>query len=142
MKKYISILSIFLVLLVGITLLTGCDKKEESVEESEVSETSDEMSYPDDGKTRLILNTEGLGQVAYYANDLYQLEFDDEYPNQQAFTILENVSKVNIDAKADEGWTFVKWIDKDGKEVSKDAKYTITVVENVNNIYSAVFELE
>lgn len=142
MKKYISILSVFLILFVGVVLLTGCDVKEETIEEIEVTESSEEISYPDDGKTRLILNTEGLGQVAYHAADKYNLEFDDEYPNQQAITLLENVTEITIDAKANDGWKFVKWIDKNGKEVSKDTKYTIKVEENVNNIYSAVFELE
>ena len=142
MKKYINILSVFLILLVGFTLLTGCDKKDELVEENDTTETSDEITYPDDGKTRLILNTDGLGQVAYYANDKYNLEFDDEYPNQQAITLLEDVKEVSIEAKANDEWKFVKWTDKDGKEVSKDAKYTITVEENVNNIYTAVFDVK
>lgn len=45
MKKYIGILSVFLIIFVVVSILTGCVKKE-SIENNEVNETSDKVSYP------------------------------------------------------------------------------------------------
>ena len=144
MKRNIKLLSVLLILFTSLLFLTGCTKKVESNSEAtiDVVEPSDEVTYPNDGRTRLILNTDGLGQVAYYANNQYSLEFDDEYPNQQAITLLENVEEVTIEAKANEGWKFVKWVDKEGKEVSKEIKYIVKIEKDTNNIFRAVFDLE
>ena len=105
--------------------LVGCTKKEETSTKS------------DNKRIVLKLNTEGLGQVSYYIDEVNKMDFDDEYPNQSAYTTLDKAATVSIDAKADEGWKFVKWT-KDGKDYSKDSKLEINVSEDTELI--AVFE--
>ena len=105
--------------------LVGCTKKEETNTKS------------DNKRIVLKLNTEGLGQVSYYIDEVNKMDFDDEYPNQSAYTTLDKAATVSIDAKADEGWKFVKWT-KDGKDYSKDSKLEINVSEDTELI--AVFE--
>ena len=122
MKKKFLIL--FLIVIMFFTLV-GCTKKEE------------EKSKRDNNRIVLKLNTEGLGQVSYYIDEENKMDFDDEYPNQSVYTTLEKKATVSIDAKADEGWKFVKWT-KDGKEYSKDSKMDINVSKDTELI--AVFE--
>ena len=121
MKKSLKIVSLFLVVVSFGLILTGCGKKD----------TSESM-------VKLKLNTEGLGQVSYYVNNINKKGFNDEYPNQSLYTRLKKGSKVTIDAKADDGWKFIKWT-KDGKEYSKDSKLNITISEDSELI--AVFEI-
>ncbi len=120
-KKFL----IGILVIVMFFVLVGCTKKEEPKNES------------DNNRIVLKLNTEGLGQVSYYIDEVNKMAFDDEYPNQSAYTTLEKVATVSIDAKADEGWKFVKWT-KDGEEYSKDSKLDINVAEDTELI--AVFE--
>lgn len=92
-----------------------------------------------DNRIDLSINTEGLGQVSYYIDEANKIDFDDEYPVQTAYTSFIGETKVTIDAKADEGWKFVKWL-KDGKEYSKESKLVITISKDTKLI--AVFENE
>lgn len=96
--------------------LTGCNKK------------SNKNTNVNDGKGKyyLLLETEGLGQVSYYIDESKKADFDDEYPSQQAYIILNGKTKVTINAKADSGSKFVKWT-KDNKDYSTDSKLEITV---------------
>lgn len=136
MKKIISIILIFLVAFAGLFVLTGCDIKKDS----ENATSTEGIEYPDDGSTRLILNTEGLGQVSYYVSADLNVSFDDEKPNQEIVTVLDDVSRVTIEAKADTGWKFVKWVDVDGNDYSTTIKNSVKLKKGKNNIYTAVFE--
>ena len=94
----------------------------------------------DSDKSRMVLklNTSGLGQVSYYIDEDNKIEFDDEYPNQSTYTTFEGTVTVTIDAKADEGWKFIKWT-KDEKDYSKDSKLDITISEDTELV--AVFDM-
>ena len=121
MKKKVFLGLLFIVICF---VSVGCEKVEESSNTDRIV---------------LKLNTEGLGQVSYYIDEVNKMDFDDEYPNQSTYTTFENASIVSIDAKADEGWKFIMWT-KDGKELSKDSKLDISVSEDTELI--AVFEVE
>ena len=108
-----------LILVIGILLFTGCSKKQ------------------DDKRMVLRLNTEGMGQVAYYASLVNQKDFDDEHPSSFLQTTLSKKTKVTIDAKASEGWKFVEWKD-DNKKYSDKNKIEITVTKDTE--LTAVFE--
>ena len=116
MKMRIKELSIILVVFLGILILTGCSANKAIM---------------------LKLNTEGLGQVSYYVDDINKLDFDDDFPAQFAYTTIYKKSKVIINAKPDEGWKFVMWT-KNGKEYSKEAKTQIIVSSDTELV--AVFE--
>ena len=119
MKRMISVLSMFLVLGIGILLFTGCSRKQ------------------DDKRMVVRLNTEGMGQVAYYASLVNQKDFDDEHPSSFLQTTLPKKTKVTIDAKASEGWQFVEW--KYGKKkYSNESKVEITVTKDIE--LTAIFE--
>ena len=129
MKNVFKIFSILLVFIVGLFILTGCSKNEQN-DTNETNETTsnDTNESVNDGKGEiyLLLNTEGLGQVAYYIDETRNIEFDDEYPSQQAYIRLDGETKATIKAKANEDYKFVKWT-KDGKEYSTDAELEITI---------------
>lgn len=129
MKKKI-LLSILLLL--TIISVTGCKKK---VEEKE-NDNGTEISSSVKGSLYLLLNTDGEGQISYYIDENNKVEFSDEYPKQQAYTKLEEETKVTIDAKADDGWKFEKWT-KDGKKYSSDSKIDLTISEGTE--LTAVF---
>jgi hypothetical protein len=124
-KKSLRIILLF-ILIIGVFTITGCSKKEAT-------------NNKNNNRIILKLNTEGLGQVSYYIDEVNKMDFDDEYPNQSAYTTLEKAATVSIDAKADEGWKFVKWT-KDGKEYSKDSKLDINITEDTELI--AIFDIK
>ena len=84
------------------------------------------------------INTEGLGLIAY-APEGEEPSFD--VPSQSSVVnILEGeTNKYTIEAKAEEGYTFVKWT-KNGEDYSEDARISVEVTEDVE--YIAVFEPE
>ena len=143
MKNVFKIFSILLVFLVSLSILTGCSKKEQNDtnKTSDTKETTnnDTNESVNDGKGEiyLLLNTEGLGQVAYYIDETRNVEFDDEYPSQQAYIRLDGETKATIKAKANEDYKFVKWT-KDGKEYSTDEELEITITGATE--LTAVFE--
>ena len=92
---------------------------------------------PLEGYAEIMLNTEGLGQVAY-AEEGGEPEFDDEYPAQSAqLSLIEGQTYV-FAAKPDEGWKFVKWT-KDGADFSTDEQITVPITEDAE--YVAIFDL-
>ncbi len=96
----------------------------------------------DEGSAEIIatltINTEGMGSIAYGLEG-EDVEFDDDYPAQQAMINLTGPETYVIKAKPDEGWKFVKWT-KDGGDFSEDPDITVEVSENAE--YIAVFEAE
>lgn len=86
----------------------------------------------------LMINTEGLGFIAYGPED-ETVEFEEEYPDQSAAVNVAEPTNYVIKAKADEGWKFVKWT-KDGEDFSEEPEITVEVTGDVE--YRAVFETE
>ena len=118
MKKAVKLIAFIFVLFAGVFTLTGCNNKEQSNTGKNINDGK--------GKIYLLLETEGLGQVAYYIDDERYTEFDDEFPKQQAYIRLDGETKVTVSAKADTGSKFVKWV-KGKKDYSTEAKLEITV---------------
>ena len=122
MKTGFKIFIIALVLLIGVFTITGCSKEKDN-----------------NSTVVLKLNTEGLGQIAYYVNENKLQELSDEEPMQSIQTPLKKDTTVTIEAAPNDGWKFIKWT-KDGNEYSKESKVDIKVSANTELI--AVFELE
>lgn len=81
-----------------------------------------------------------MGQVSYYIDEDTKKDFDDEYPSQQLYTPLQGETEITIDAKADDGWKFVKWTTAKGKDYSDTSKVTLTVKDKTELV--AIFESE
>ena len=86
----------------------------------------------------LMINTDGMGAVAYGLEG-EEVEFDEDFPKQNAMVNLTEPGTYVIKAKPDDGWKFVKWT-KDGEDFSEEQDITVEVAENVE--YVAVFEAE
>lgn len=86
----------------------------------------------------VLINTDGLGQIAY-AEEGIEPEFDDEYPKQSAQLSPEAGTVYVVCAKADEGWRFVKWT-KNGEDFSTEDRITVSSEESAE--YIACFEEE
>lgn len=134
MKKNIKLFYVLLILIVGVVALTGCNKSNNTNNNN--SNNSDSV---DPSAIRLQINSNGLGQISYYVNDLDKVDFNDEYPIQSTYVNLEKETTVILDAKADKGWKFVKWT-KDGKEYSKESKLELKVSKSTEMV--AYFENE
>ena len=117
MKK-ISNLFIVLVLFVSLFVLVGCRNNKQDNKSEEAIDSK--------GDIYLLLETEGLGQVSYYIDDVRKIDFNDERPNQQVYIKLDKAENVKINCKADAGYKFVKWT-KDNKDYSTDSELEITV---------------
>lgn len=76
-----------------------------------------------DSGDMVLINTEGLGQIAY-AEEGSELVFDDNMPTQSAQISLAEPKTYVLGAKADEGWKFVKWT-KDGEDFSEEEQVTV-----------------
>ena len=73
--------------------------------------------------------TKGNGQIAGI-DDGSEPVFDDEYPFQQAVYNANKGITIKLSAKADEGWTFKEWKNKQTRETySTDASVTIEANE-------------
>ena len=73
--------------------------------------------------------TKGNGQIAGI-DDGSEPVFDDEYPFQQAVYNANKGTTIKLSAKADEGWTFKEWKNKQTRETySTDASVTIEANE-------------
>ena len=81
------------------------------------------------------LNTEGLGRVAY-AEEGGELILDGD-PYQSAVINVAEPAVYQIGARAEDGWTFVKWT-KDGEDFTTEPVFTVTIEESADFI--AVFE--
>ena len=80
---------------------------------------------------RVLINatTKGNGQIAG-SDDGSEPVFDDEYPFQQAVYNANKGTTIKLSAKADEGWTFKEWKNKQTRETySTDASVTIEANE-------------
>ncbi len=80
---------------------------------------------------RVLINatTKGNGQIAG-SDDGSEPVFDDEYPFQQAIYNANKGTTIKLSAKADEGWTFKEWKNKQTRETySTDASVTIDANE-------------
>ncbi len=91
-----------------------------------------------DGSITVLINTEGMGQIAY-AEEGNKPEFNDEIPSQSAQISLTETQTYVLGAKADEGWKFVKWT-KDGEDFSEEEQ--IIVKLDSSAVFVAVFENE
>ena len=81
------------------------------------------------------LNTEGLGRVAY-AEEGGELVLDGD-PYQSAVINVAEPAVYQIGARAEDGWTFVKWT-KNGEDFTTEPVFTITIEESAD--FVAVFE--
>lgn len=106
MKKAIK-----LIIIISIFALTSCTNKQNNTKKNNIY---------------LLLETEGLGQISYYIDENRKMEFNDDFPKQQAYIKLDKKTKVTINAKADENSKFVKWT-KDNKDYSTKAKTEINI---------------
>lgn len=88
------------------------------------------------GLISLVVNTEGMGEIAI-ADEGETTTFDKDTSVQSAMKSVEKDTVLEIAAKADEGWKFVKWT-KDGQNFSGDEHITVTVT--ADTVYQAVFE--
>lgn len=126
---------LFCLLLAAVLVLgfTACGSQTAG---DEAGEAADEGSA--EIVATLMINTEGMGSIAYGLEG-EDIEFDDDYPTQQTMINLTGPETYVIKAKPDEGWKFSKWT-KDGADFSEEPDITVEVTENAE--YIAVFEAE
>ena len=128
MKRFLSVLIIISIVLFA---FAGCAGKD----------STDSSSSDKDTVTKvytLFINTEGMGQIAYATNG-DKPEFNDEFPVQSTQVSADDHSSYVIEAKADDGYKFVKWT-KNGDDYSTDSIIEVTVTEDMDLV--AVFEAE
>ncbi len=118
-----------------ITGLTACGSSQDT-SGGESADAVAEESY--EVIATLQINTEGMGSVAYGLEG-EDVEFDEDFPKQNAMVNLTEPGTYVIKAKPDDGWKFVKWT-KDGADFSEEPDITVEVSEDVE--YVAVFEAE
>ena len=82
------------------------------------------------------INTEGMGEIAY-AKEGEEPEFEEGYPYQSAYIGLAEPENYVFEARASEGWKFVKWT-KDGKDFATEARINVELKESAD--FVAVFE--
>ncbi|MBQ6439932.1 MAG: hypothetical protein IJJ06_07290 [Mogibacterium sp.] len=129
---------LFYLLLVAILVmgLAACSSSQNAgIDSAEVSDAAEE-SY--EVIATLMINTEGMGIIAYGLEG-EDVEFDEDFPNQSTVVNLTEPGTYVIKAKPDDGWKFIKWT-KDGADFSEDPDITVEVTENVE--YIAVFDVE
>lgn len=91
-----------------------------------------------DSGDMVLINTEGLGQIAY-AEEGSELIYADNMPAQSAQISLAEPKTYVLGAKADEGWKFVKWT-KDGEDFSEEEQVTVELDSPAT--FVAVFDVE
>ncbi len=98
---------------------------------------SDEQSTDTSGgKTcTVMINTDGMGQIATAA-DGEELEFSEDAPLQSSQVNVPAGTEIEIGAKADDGYKFIKWTSGDNT-YSEDETIEITVSEDME--LTAVF---
>lgn len=128
MKRFLSVLMIISIILFAFAGCAGKDSKDSS---SSDKDTATKVYT-------LFINTEGMGQIAYATNG-DKPEFNDEFPVQSTQVSADENSSYVIEAKADDGYKFVKWT-KNGDDYSTDSIIEVTVTEDMNLV--AVFEAE
>ena len=116
--------------------LTACSGSQNAGGDSGEASDAAEESY--EIIATLMINTEGMGTIAYGLEG-EDVEFDDEFPNQSTVVNLTEPGTYVIKAKPDDGWKFVKWT-KDGEDFSEEPDITVEVAENAE--YIAVFDVE
>lgn len=130
MKKLICLL-LAAILMMGFTACSG-SQSADSADPGTATEEEYEVI------ATLMINTDGMGAVAYGLEG-EEVEFDEDFPKQNAMVNLTEPGTYVIKAKPDDGWKFVKWT-KDGEDFSEETDITVEVSENVE--YVAVFEAE
>lgn len=130
MKKLICLL-LTAILMMGFTACSG-SQSADSADTGTAAEEEYEVI------ATLMINTDGMGAVAYGLEG-EEVEFDEDFPKQNAMVNLTEPGTYVIKAKPDDGWKFVKWT-KDGEDFSEEQDITVEVSENVE--YVAVFEAE
>ena len=130
MKKLICLL-LAAILMMGFTACSG-SQSADSADPGTAAEEEYEVI------ATLMINTDGMGAVAYGLEG-EEVEFDEDFPKQNAMVNLTEPGTYVIKAKPDDGWKFVKWT-KDGEDFSEEQDITVEVAENVE--YVAVFEAE
>ena len=130
MKKLICLL-LAAILMMGFTACSG-SQSADSADTGTAAEEEYEVI------ATLMINTDGMGAVAYGLEG-EEVEFDEDFPKQNAMVNLTEPGTYVIKAKPDDGWKFVKWT-KDGEDFSEEQDITVEVAENVE--YVAVFEAE
>lgn len=99
-----------------------------------------DSSSSDTGSEELktvLINTEGMGQIAY-AEEGGTPEFNDDFPAQSTQISIAEPANYVLAAKADDGWEFVKWT-KDGEDYSEDEQIEVELDSSV--VFVAVFDI-
>ena len=129
---------LFYLLLVAILVmgLTACSGSQNAGSDSD--EAGDAAEELQEVIATLMINTDGMGTIAYGLEG-EDVEFNDDFPNQSTVVNLTEPGTYVIKAKPDDGWKFVKWT-RNGEDFSEEPDITVEVAEDVE--YLAVFEAE
>jgi hypothetical protein len=129
---------LFYLLLVAILVmgLTACSGSQNAGGDS--GEAGDAAEELQEVIATLMINTDGMGTIAYGLEG-EDVEFNDDFPNQSTVVNLTEPGTYVIKAKPDDGWKFVKWT-RNGEDFSEEPDITVEVAEDVE--YLAVFEAE
>ncbi len=128
MKKRIFSVLLAAVLVFALTACGGSDDAEAAKEAEQAVENVNVV----------LINTDGLGQIASAAEG-EEIEFSDETPMSSAQLNVPEGDSYTIAAKPDKGWKFVKWTEN-GEDFSTDEEIVVTPEDDAT--YVAVFEEE
>ena len=126
LPRYSRVLLAILILMAFALIFTSCGLNDSDEPDTDISKVK---------KCTVMINTEGMGQISTAA-DGEKLEFSDDAPLQSSQVIVPAGTEIEIGAKADDGYKFVKWT-LGGKTYSEDETIEITVSEDME--FTAVF---